>query len=53
MPMGRRRNGKINGKIKSNPIMKMICNYENLVNVDFYLDAYRGPVRWVLSREVT
>lgn len=49
VPMERWRNDKINRKIK----MKITNSYENLVNVNFYLDAYRGPVKWVLSGEVT
>lgn len=49
VPMERWKNDKINRKIKT----KMMSSYENLVNVNFYLDVYRGPVKWVLSREVT
>lgn len=49
VPMERWKNGKINRKIKT----KMTNSYENLVNVNFYLDVYRRPVKWVLSREVT
>lgn len=49
VPMERWKNDKINRKIKT----KMMNSYENLVNVNFYLDVYRGPVKWVLSREVT
>ena len=49
VPMERWRNDKINRKIKT----KMTNSYENLINVNFYLDAYRGLMKWVLSREVT
>lgn len=35
--------------------MKNMSSYENLINVDFYLYAYRGPmcVGGNLSREVS